>query len=176
MGSRAAFGKATGSTGRLAKAFASGGPRLNRRVRIGLGGPSLAASGSGGAGPSLAAAAQVLLEEVDRPLPGVAGVALVVGAEPVVVAEERVAGTLVEDELDLGPRVFPDLLLELLGIVDGDEVVRGAEVAQHRRIELREVGLSVRHHVVEGRHRAHLRVHGRRPHRKATAEAEADGP
>src|SRR5215211_4913530 len=113
-----------------------------------------------------AVAAQVLLEEVDGPTPRGLGVLLVVGAQSVGVVEERVTGALVEVELDvvIGRRV--DLLLEPLGVVDRDEVVGGAEVADHRRVQVREVRLAVRHDVVEGRDGVHLRVDRRRPYRK----------
>ena len=57
--------------------------------------------------------------------------AFVVGAEAVVVVEERVAGALVELERGLGAGLV-ELRLERLRVLDRDEVVAGAEVAEHR--------------------------------------------
>src|SRR6266511_5530638 len=102
--------------------------------------------------PSCLVPAQVGLEEVHRAPPRCPGMALVVGAETVGVIEERVPGALVVLACGLRPGLV-ELGLERFGVLDRDEVVGGPEMAlDGLAVELREVGLAVRHHVVEGRH------------------------
>src|SRR5215218_2880221 len=84
---------------------------------------------------------QVPLEEVHRLAPRRVRVLRVVRAQAIVVGEERVPGTLVELERRLRSGLLK-LGLERPGVVHRDEVVVRPEVAEHRRVQLREVGLA----------------------------------
>ncbi len=79
-------------------------------------------------------------QEADGALPRVLGERLVVGAEAVGVVEERVPGALVvvEGRVDAG---VPQLGLELLGVLERDEFVGGAEVAEHGSVDRVKSGL-----------------------------------
>src|SRR5215208_1235863 len=110
----------------------------------------------------VAVAAQVALEEVHRAVPGGLRVILVVGPEAIVRSEERMPGALVELERSVGASLL-ELGLERPRGVHGDEVVVGAEMAEDGGVQLREVGLAVRHHVVEAHDGTDLRIRGGGP-------------
>ena len=112
--------------------------------------------------------------KLDRALPRGLGVLCVVCAEAVGVVEEGVAAALVEVEGRVHARVA-QLRFELLGGLDRHELIAGAEVPEHRTVDLGEVGLAMGHHVVVADRRRDVRAGGRGPHRQTPAQAEADG-
>src|SRR6478672_7378178 len=82
-----------------------------------------------GAGPG---SAQVGVQELDRPAPGQRRLLRVVGAQQVLVVEERVARRI-EEELRGDPRLLLDPVREPARRVRRREAVFLAEVAEHRR-------------------------------------------